>query len=628
MSKPLNPIGILSFAVLTVFSQAALYFFLEFGALYLILSVLSVFLALFLSVQIAGRSAKKGLSKGLSHGMDQTASETLFNISETMSIDIQQLLWLSTNNVDAFGKLVGFFGKIRKTGEQNAASAREITDAMEDFVENFHRLNDSIFEVEQQSDSSHKMLAENKNTIASIQHSMLDLSQSIKATSLSHAKLHESSREINKIVEYIRGISNQINLLSLNASIEAARAGEAGRGFSVVAQQIKKLSEETGSATENIKKVVDAIYENMDVTNASIEKMLEEIQRTEGIAKESSTVVAAIEQTLNGIKTSVESVRIISQKQLASSDEINEGAHAFAAAVEETDGMLHELLAIVQNQQRKNEEIIKYGNRLGRISEEFQETIVKLKKGNEIIFGVNPFTSPENIKNMYAPVLTRVCEGIGCKARLIIVKNYETLSEWISKGNIDIGWFSPFAYVKAKEKTNLVPLATPIVNGKDSYMGYIITRKDSPIKRLGDLPGKTFGYVDKNSASGYLFANDIMAKNNVQAKSLSKTVFLGSHDKVIRAVLSGEVDAGATYSEALDFAVKQGLAADKLEIIAGTGPIPKDVIGANDTMPQAMREKIKKALIGFAKPDGFSSPVDGFTESRDSNYDIIRNIVV
>ncbi len=128
MSKPLNPIGILSFAVLTVFSQAALYFFLEFGALYLILSVLSVFLALFLSVQIAGWSAKKGLSKGLSHGMDQTASETLFNISETMSIDIQQLLWLSTNNVDAFGKLVGFFGKIRKTGSKTPrAPARSLT---------------------------------------------------------------------------------------------------------------------------------------------------------------------------------------------------------------------------------------------------------------------------------------------------------------------------------------------------------------------------------------------------------------------------------------------------------------------------------------------------------------------
>lgn len=628
MSKPLNLIGILSFAVLILISQAVLYLFVEFGLLYLALSVLSVLLILFLSMQIAGWSAKKGFSANRGHGMDQTVSETLFNISETMSIDIQQLLWLSTNNIDAFGKLVSFFGRIRQTGEQNAASAREITDAMEDFVENFHRLNDNFFEVEQQSDSSHKMLAENKNTIASIQHSMLDLSQSIKATSLSHAKLHESSREINKIVEYIKGISNQINLLSLNASIEAARAGEAGRGFSVVAQQIKKLSEETNNATTNIKKVVDAIYENMDVTNVSIEKMLGEIQQTEAIAKESSTVVTAIGDALNNIKTSIESVRGISQQQLASSNEINEGSHAFAAAVEETNGMLHELLTIVQTQQGKNDEIIKYGNKLGQISEEFQETIVKLKKDHEIIFGVNPFTSPENIKNMYAPFVTKACEAIGCRARIAIAKDYETLGDWIGNGNIDIGWFSPFAYVKAKEKADIMPLAMSVVNGKPSYKGYIIARKDSPIKRLSDLAGKTFGYVDKNSASGYLIANDIMAKNNVQAKSFSKAVFLGSHDKVIQAVLSGDVDAGATYSIAFDQAVKQGLPMGKIEIIAESGLIPTELIASNNAMPDALREKLKKALISFTKPEGFVSPLDGFTESKDSNYDIIRNIVV
>ncbi|MGI6151824.1 MAG: phosphate/phosphite/phosphonate ABC transporter substrate-binding protein, partial [Christensenellales bacterium] len=381
-------------------------------------------------------------------------------------------------------------------------------------------------------------------------------------------------------------------------------------------------------ATANIQKVVDHIYENMNVTNVSIEKMLEEIQRTEVIAKESSAVVTAIEDTVTGIKDSIESVRIISQKQLASSDEINEGARSFALAVEETNGMLHELLTIVQNQQSKNKEIIEYGNKLGRISEEFQETIVKLKKDTDIICGVDPFNSPEYISKVYAPMLAKACETIGCKSRIIVVKSYETLIEWIAKGNIDIGWFSPFAYVRAKAESNVVPLVTPRIRGTDSYQGYIIARKDGTVKRLSDLPGKSFGYVDKNSASGYLFANDLLVKKNIDPQSFSKTLFLGSHDKVIRAVLAGDVDAGATFNEAMDFAKQQGLPVDTLEIIADTGAIPREAIAAKSSMPAAMQEKLKKALIEFRKPEGFVSPIDGFTECKDSNYDIVRNVSV
>jgi len=620
-------LGIIIFSALILLTQTALFFLVPFGWAYLVLSVVSVIAMLFVTLlidKVTGK--KKGLSGTISQGMDETASETLFNISETMGLDIQQMIWLSNNNIEAFDKHVKFFGKIRRNGEENAASAQEISAAMEDFVSNFHRLNDNIFDVEQQADSSYKMLAENKNTIASIQSSMLDLSQSIQETSANHAKLHESSREINKIVEYIQNISNQINLLSLNASIEAARAGAAGRGFSVVAPEIKKHSDETSADTANIKKVVDHINENMNVTNTSIEKMLEEIQRTDVIAKESARVVTAIEETVNGIKESIANVRMISQKQLAASDEINAGARSFALAVEDTNGMLHELLTTVQNQQAKNKDIIEYGNKLARISEEFQATIVKLKKDTDIICGVDPFNSPEYIGKVYAPMLAKACEAVGLKSRVIVVKNYETLTEWIKSGNIDIGWFSPFAYVKAKAESSVVPLATPRIHGTDSYTGYIIARKDGQVRSLNDLPGKTFGYVDKNSASGYLFANDMLIKKGINPSSFAKTMFLGSHDKVIRAVLNGDVDAGATFNEAMDFARDQGLPVDKLEIIANTGAIPREAIAARSTMPAALQEKLKRALVEFKKPSGFQNPIDGFTECKDSNYDIVRNV--
>jgi len=113
------------------------------------------------------------------------------------------------------------------------------------------------------------------------------------------------------------------------------------------------------------------------------------------------------------------------------------------------------------------------------------------------------------------------------------------------------------------------PIATPKVNGKFSYKGYIITKKTNNIRSLSDLKGKHFGYVDPKSASGYLYARHILKSNGLDPDRIfSKVSFMGTHDNVIKAVLNGEIDAGATYNEAIDLAKTKGLNVSALEIIA------------------------------------------------------------
>ncbi len=617
---------ILSFGLILLF-QLLLFQLMPFGFYYLALSIGSSLLAIFAGHIYDNKWRNKKGQVSL-EPENHNINEGLFNISETMSVDIQQLLWLSENNVEAFKKLASFFRRIQENSEQNAASAQEITATMEEFVSNFHALNNNIIKIEDESEKSYHMLNSNKNTMEGIQKFMLDLSTSIKGTYESHEELFNSSKAIDKIVQYIQGISSQINLLALNASIEAARAGEAGRGFSVVADEIKKLSGETSKSIDEIKKVVEAITSGINKTNESIMDFVEQIESTEKMAQESATVVVGIEEVIVNIRKSMEQLKNISEKQLLSSTEISKGSHAFAVAVEDTHGMLFELLRIVDVQQGKNDEIIEFSNKLGEISEEFQETIVRLKKNNEIIFGVNPFTSPENIRNMYSPILAKVCGEIGLKSRTVIVKNYESLSNWIKEGKIDVGWFSPFAYVKAHEASGVIPMATPIVNGKDSYTGYIITKKSSGIKSLEQFKNKTFGYVDENSASGYLFAKNMFKKSGINPDNFfSQTSFLGSHDKVIKAVLAGEIQGGATYSEAFQFAKEEGLPIDELEIVAMTESIPKDAIGANPNLPKEVLEKLQRALIEFKRGDDFKTPVEGFVPSSNEKYDIVREVV-
>ncbi|WP_299954725.1 methyl-accepting chemotaxis protein [uncultured Modestobacter sp.] len=106
-------------------------------------------------------------------------------------------------------------------------------------------------------------------------------------------KLGDSSQEIATVVKLINGIAEQTNLLALNATIEAARAGEAGKGFAVVASEVKELAQETARATEDISKRVEAIQGDTAGAVAAIEEISSVIGQ---INDYQATIAAAVEE--------------------------------------------------------------------------------------------------------------------------------------------------------------------------------------------------------------------------------------------------------------------------------------------------------------------------------------------
>lgn len=101
------------------------------------------------------------------------------------------------------------------------------------------------------------------------------------------------SEKINALTAFIKDISGQTNMLGLNAAIEAARVGEAGKGFSVVAQEIRKLSEQTKETVPQIKSLTDSIKLKVEETNA---KSLDSLQSSQNQAAATEEVTASLQE--------------------------------------------------------------------------------------------------------------------------------------------------------------------------------------------------------------------------------------------------------------------------------------------------------------------------------------------
>jgi len=553
--------------------------------------------------------------------------ENLLSLSETVSFDAQQLVWLSKDNMIAFDQLATGFYSAEKLSQQNAACTQEITAGISELANSSEKLNNSILDIDKYSAKSIDMLKRNEKVLRSIGITLTEFTDSIDDASRSNQTLQAASIEINSILEYVETVFKQINLLALNASIEAARAGDAGKGFAIVAQEIKRMADNTKSTLSDIRFITEEITTEIKKSNSAIGMCSLKMTDVEKITSESVSIIANIISSVDEIRGKIQNLRAVSETQAMAAIEMKDATQTIVASTEETCAMSAQLLKMVDYQKIKNKDMLDYSSRLGEMAAELQSIVAGLKGREDIVFGVNPFTSPENIRQMYVPILEWACKKINRKLRVVIVKNYDALTEGIRNNVIDVGWFSPFAYVNTNKEVGVIPIVTPKVNGRSSYNGYIIIRKDSKIKRLEDLKNKHFAYVDSKSASGYLYARHLLKENGLNPDSLfAKVSFLGSHDIVIRSVLSGETDAGATYNEAFDMAGNSGLPTEELDILTKTDDIPKDAIAVRRTFPEEVAESLKLALISYDGSVGEKTPINGFVESSDDRYDVIRDI--
>lgn len=175
-------------------------------------------------------------------------------------------------------------------------------------------------------------------------------------------KLGENSQQIGQIVESISAIADQTNLLALNAAIEAARAGEAGRGFSVVAEEVRKLAEQSQTSAEEIKKRISVIQDDTADAVVAMEDGTNEVKEGTAAIREVGEkfteimeMVSGIEQKMQGISSSVDKVSNNTNNIVAAVDDIDdisrrtaEHTQTISAAAEEQSASSEEIASASQ----------------------------------------------------------------------------------------------------------------------------------------------------------------------------------------------------------------------------------------------------------------------------------------
>ncbi|WP_386264668.1 hypothetical protein ABZP12_01136 [Xanthomonas euvesicatoria] len=252
-------------------------------------------------------------------------------IADAINYAVDELRHLVTTINDTSAKVAVSTQETQATAMQLAEAAGQQANQITTASERISEIAASIEQVSRNSTESAEVAqrsvviaAEGAGVVRETIQGMDQIRDQIQETSKRIKRLGESSQEIGSIVELINDISEQTNILALNAAVQAASAGEAGRGFAVVADEVQRLAERTSSATRRIEGLVQTIQADTNEAVSSMEQTTSEVVSGARLAEDAGTALTEIERVSNALNNLIKNISIAAHQQSAAATDITQ----------------------------------------------------------------------------------------------------------------------------------------------------------------------------------------------------------------------------------------------------------------------------------------------------------------
>jgi len=262
-----------------------------------------------------------GLAVHEVHGVDELSQETA-RVFDNMAVLIEQIRAASTNVRALTAQVLAAAEEQASGAAQQAAAVTQTSATVEELAQTSSQIADNSAAVVRVAERTLARAEEGMQAVAATANGINDMGETTRSSSERILQLGERGQEIGRVLGIIDEIAEQTKILALNAAIEAARAGESGKGFSVVADEIRKLAESVTESTREIDRVVHEIQAATTALVMSTEKVSNEVQQNKEIASSTQgsleRIVSQVEETTDAAKQ----ISFATQQQRTASDQV------------------------------------------------------------------------------------------------------------------------------------------------------------------------------------------------------------------------------------------------------------------------------------------------------------------